>query len=51
MTDKQAFQVSCEISQNENKSIRELTDSTICFYLVDKGFEETADNVAKVRAA
>lgn len=51
MSQQQAFDLAVKIQQNEGKSIRELSDSQIRYYLVDGNFEETAENIAAIRMA
>jgi hypothetical protein len=51
MTIQEAREVVCRIISNETREIRELSDREIEGYLVDAGFEETAENVTLVRTA
>lgn len=51
MTKQQAIDVAGRIAANETRLICELADREIEGYLVDAGFEETAENVAAVREA
>ena len=51
MTEQQAYEIAVAIIQNEGRFIAELTDLEICGYLVDRNLEETAENIAAIRAA
>ena len=51
MTKQQIEEVVCRIVSNETRMICELSDREIEGYLVDAGFEETAENIAAVRRA
>lgn len=39
------------IHENENRTAAELTDSQVGMYLVDRGIEDSAVNIAKVKKA
>ena len=51
ISQQRAFEVSMEIAQNEGRDIAELTDAEIEGYMVDKGIEETDENIAAIRNA
>lgn len=51
MTKQQVIDVVGRIAANETRLICELSDREIEGYLVDAGFEETAENVSAVRKA
>jgi len=51
MTQQVAFEIAMAISQNEGKSISEITDAQIGYYLVDRNIEDTAANIAAIRKA
>lgn len=51
ITNDQAFQVAMAIHDNEGRTAAELTDTQVGMYLVDRGIEESASNIAKVKKA
>jgi hypothetical protein len=52
MTDSQAFEIAMAILQNEIvDSLAEMSDSQIGMYLVDRGIDETGENITRLRNA
>ncbi|CAB4191054.1 hypothetical protein UFOVP1229_3 [uncultured Caudovirales phage] len=49
MTTQQAFDTAMSIAQNEKRSLSELSDATIAFYLEMYGFDATSENIALVK--
>lgn len=50
MNKEQAMMVVCSIVMNETRLICELSDSEIEGYLIDKGFEDSKENVQVIRS-